>query len=81
MNGSPNQDEALAVIALNVLTGKIDPGQWRGLSKVDEDDEAVLNSFRKIRQWGYGRLEVTVAASRIDTLYESKTFKRKDLIP
>jgi len=74
------QDEALVAIALNILTGNINPEQWRGLRRVDEDDEAVLNCFREIRQWGFGKVELNVLNHQLDTVHEIKTRKRKDLV-
>lgn len=80
VNVTPNQDEAVAIIALNILTGNIDPKQWRGLRRVDGDDEAVLNVFKEIRQWGFGKMEVNVLHHQLDTVHKVQTFKRKDLI-
>lgn len=80
MNGTPNQDEAVAIIALNILTGNIDPEQWQGLRRVDEEEEAVLNKFNEIRQWGFGRMEINILHHQLDTLHKGETFKRKDLI-
>ncbi len=75
-----NQDETIITVALNVLCGKINPDQWRGLSRVDEEEAAILKSYREIRQWGFGRMEVTVLHHQLDTLHKTDTFKRKDLV-
>lgn len=80
VNGAPNQDEAMVIIALNVLTGKINPEQWRGLRRVDQAEEAVLNIFQEIRQWGFGKMEVNVLHHQLDTVHKVQTFKRKDLV-
>lgn len=80
VTAAPNQDEAIVAIALNILSGKVNPDQWKGLRRVDEDDAAVLDIFREIREWGYGKLEVNVIAHKLDTVYKSQTFKRKDLV-
>ena len=80
VNGAPNQDEALLVIALNVLSGRINPDQWRGLRRLDEDEAAVLGIFNDIRQKGFGKMEVVVLASKLDTIHKIESYKRKDLI-
>jgi len=77
---APNQDEAVVIIALNILTGKINPDQWRGLRRVDPEDEAILDIFKEIRRWGFGKMEVNVLHHQLDTVHEIKTRKRKDLI-
>lgn len=80
MNVTPNQDEAVAIIALNILTGKMNPEQWKGLRRVDQDEEAILNIFQEIRQWGFGKMEVNVLHHQLDTVHKVQTFKRKDLV-
>lgn len=75
-----NQDDTLCVVALNITSGKVNPDQWKGLRRVDEDDPAVLDILREIREWGYGKMEVNVIAHRLDTVHKSETFKRKDLV-
>jgi hypothetical protein len=70
----------MVVIALNVLSGNIKPEQWRGFRRVDEDDEALLDLFQEIRQWGFGKLEVNISGSKIDMAYRSHAYKRRDLI-
>jgi hypothetical protein len=75
-----NQEESLVVIALNVLVGKVNPDQWQGLRRVDEEEAAVLDKFQAIRQHGFGRMEVTVLHHQLDTLHKTDTFKKKDLI-
>ncbi len=80
VTAAPNQDEAIVAIALNVLTGKVNPDQWQGLRRVDEEEAAVLNAYREVRRWGFGRMEVTVLHHQLDTLYAGNTYKRKDLI-
>lgn len=79
-DGAPSQDEALVVIALNILSGKINPEQWIGLRRVAEDEAAVLNMYREIKQWGFGELKVAVRDHRLDMAYKSHTFKGSDLI-
>ena len=76
----PTQDETLVLIALNVLSGIIDPKEWKGLRSLDEDDEALLEKFQAVRQSGFGKLEVIVLHSQLETCHQVLTFKRKDLI-
>lgn len=80
VNDSMDQRQAHAVLVLNILTGNLRPDQWKGLRQVNEEDEAVLDILGEIRQWGYGRMEVTVTDRRVDTIFKSQTLKRKDFI-
>jgi hypothetical protein len=77
---SLSESEVLATIALNVLTGHIDPSRWLGLDRLDGDDLAVVTIFREIRRWGFGRLEITVVGGVIDTVHKDTTYKRRDLV-
>jgi hypothetical protein len=79
-NTARSQEDTLRHIALNILTGQVDPEKWRGLRKVDDEDAAVLDIFREVRDWGHGRIEVTVIAHKLDTAYKTLAYKKKDLI-
>ncbi len=80
VNEACDQEDTLRTIALNILSGKVNPDQWRGLRRVDEEEAAVLDIFGGIRKWGHGRMEVTVIAHGLDTVYKTLTLKKKDLI-
>jgi len=58
--------------ALRILTGN-------GL--LLEEEEAIVATFRKLCEHGYGRLEVVVVAGKLDTLHHTSTFKRKEVVP
>lgn len=77
---NPGEDEALCIIALNILCGNIKPDQWKGFRRVDEDDEALLNVSQAIRKNGFGKLEVTYVRGQLDTVYKTDVLKRKDLL-
>ncbi len=77
---APNQDEVLITVALNVLTGKLNPDQWQGMVRVNEEEAAMLNAYRQICRSGFGRMEITVLHHQLDTLHKTDTFKRKDLL-
>lgn len=78
---SPAEDEALCVIALNILCGNVKPDQWTGFRRVDEDDAAILNVIHQIRERGFGTLEVTYVRGQFETVRDTQVLKRKDLLP
>jgi hypothetical protein len=73
-----DQDSVLMVIALNVLTGKLNLEEWRGLTRLDEDEVSMVNLLRQIRRSGFGRLEINVISGRVETAYQGFTYKRKE---
>ncbi len=79
-NDASNVREACLVVALNILTGAMKPEQWRGLRRLDEDDEAVLHLLSEVRGYGFGKVEVNVIAGKVETAYHGFSHKRKDLI-
>ena len=47
---------------------------------LDTDEAAILSQFRKLRQHGFGRLEVAVVNGKLDVIYHTKTFKQQDVV-
>lgn len=80
VNGAYNQREACVVVALNILTGAVKPENWRGLRRLDEDDEAVLGLLQEVRDWGFGKVEVNIIGGKVETAYNQFSHKRKDLV-
>jgi hypothetical protein len=86
-NDAYNVREACLVVALNILTGAMKPEQWRGLRRLDEDEEAVLGLLSEVRRvtenplhTGFGKVEVNVIAGKVETAYHGFSHKRKDLV-
>lgn len=71
-------ETVLMVIALNVLTGNVKPENWRGLSRLDEDEESMVKMLREVRRSGFGKLEINVISGRVETAYQGFTHKRKE---
>lgn len=79
-NDAYNQREACVVVALNILTGAIQPEQWRGLRRLDGDDEFVLGLLSEVRESGFGRVEANIINGKVETAYHGFSHKRKDFI-
>jgi hypothetical protein len=79
-NDAYTQREACVIVALNVLCGTLKPEQWRGLTRLDEDEEAALSLLRQVRHWGFGKVEMNVIEGRVDTAYKHIPYKRKDFL-
>ncbi|MBA7616266.1 hypothetical protein ES703_23562 [subsurface metagenome] len=61
------------LLALRLLSGEDIP-------VLDEDERWLLDEFRDVRDWGYGRVEVILVKHRIDGINPTKHKKRRDLI-
>lgn len=69
----PESRRVRAILALRLLVGDDIP-------VLDEEERSVLDEFRELRDWGFGRLEVIVLGNRLDGLNATKHKKRRDLI-
>jgi len=59
--------------ALHILIGERAP-------LINEDERAIINEYRDLCTFGYGRMEVVVVAHRMEGINPTKHKKRKDLI-
>jgi len=69
---SSNAREARVLHALRVLAGD-------GASEPDPEEASLLDEFRRLRQYGFGRLEVIVVGHQMEGINPTRTKKRKDL--
>jgi hypothetical protein len=59
-------------MALNILTGST------AIPETDEEG-ALLDQYRKVRKFGFGKVEVVIVAGRLEGLNLTLHKKRKDL--
>ncbi len=64
--------KARVLQALRVLSGD-------GVREVDPEEQAVLCSFRELRETGYGRLEVILHEHQVEGINTTRTRKRREL--
>ena len=55
-------------------------GKTKLIMHVDTDEAAILGQFRKLRQHGFGRLEVVVVNGKLEVIYQTTTFKQQDVV-
>ena len=55
-------------------------GKTKVVIQVDTDEAAILGQFRKLRQHGFGRLEVVVVNGKLDVIRHTRTFKQQDVV-
>lgn len=61
------------MLALRLLSGEDIP-------VLDDEERALLDEFRELRNYGFGRMEVVMVDSQIDGLNVTRHKKRRDLI-
>lgn len=58
--------------ALHILMGE-------GVPLITDEEKSIIQEFRELRTFGYGRMEVVVIAHRLEGINPTKHKKRKDL--
>jgi len=59
--------------ALRILVGEREP-------LINEDERAIIDEYRELCTFGYGKMEVVVVAHRMEGINPTLHKKRKDLI-
>ena len=52
----------------------------RAIVHVDDDEIAMLGQFRKLRQEGFGKLEIVVAGGKLDIMHQTISYKPQDVV-
>jgi len=61
------------LLALRLLSGEDIP-------VLDDEERWLLDEFRELRDWGFGRMDVALVNHQVESINPTKHKKRKDLI-